>query len=201
MGGLWSGCRATRKCTVEESWRLRVADVVSALFDSSEGGVVSARNADGGTLWVRARHARIERVVEQGVQRTLSYPPLAALGPAEDVAGLTFTRPWFGGRRWWLRCRCGRRVAALYLRPDANHFACRTCHNLTYRSVQQHDRRVDSLRKNPAEALRLLRERGPSVLFRVLRAFAPRGLTPRSAVEGFQTPPLGPPAGPLPRRT
>jgi hypothetical protein len=44
----------------------------------------------------------------------------------------------------------GRRVGKLYLPPSARYFGCRHCYDLTYNSVQQHDKRVDALRRNPA---------------------------------------------------
>jgi hypothetical protein len=73
---------------------------------------------------------------------------------------LTTTQPRFGGLRWWFVCPlvvsgrpCGRRVGKLYLPPGSRYFGCRHCHELTYTSCQEHDRRVDALRKNP-EALR-----------------------------------------------
>lgn len=69
---------------------------------------------------------------------------------------LVTTRPQFGGLRWWFICPrvvngrpCGRRVGKLYLPPEARHFGCRHCHKLTYRSAQEHDKRVDALRRNP----------------------------------------------------
>ena len=45
---------------------------------------------------------------------------------------------------------CNRRVAKLYLPPGGRYFGCRHCYRLTYRSVQEHDKRVDALRRNPA---------------------------------------------------
>jgi hypothetical protein len=40
----------------------------------------------------------------------------------------------FGGVRWWFLCPdCSRRCAKLYL-PPRRDFACRHCHDLTYRS-------------------------------------------------------------------
>jgi hypothetical protein len=62
---------------------------------------------------------------------------------------LETTRPRFGGVRWWGRCPCGRRVGKLYLPAGATRFACRHCHGLTYTSCQEHDKRVDALRRNP----------------------------------------------------
>lgn len=52
----------------------------------------------------------------------------------------------WGAKRWWMHCpcasysvsgRCGRRVRKLYLSPDGWYVACRTCHNLTYRSCTE----------------------------------------------------------------
>ena len=65
----------------------------------------------------------------------------------------------FGGIRWWGRCPlqtngcpCNRRVGKLYSPSGAAYFGCRVCHGLTYQSAQEHDKRVDVLRRNP-EAL------------------------------------------------
>jgi hypothetical protein len=62
----------------------------------------------------------------------------------------------FGGVRWWGRCPlmvnnilCTRRVRKLYLPPGGRYFGCRTCYRLSYRSVQEHDKRVDALVRNP----------------------------------------------------
>jgi hypothetical protein len=70
---------------------------------------------------------------------------------------LTTTRPRFGGLRWWFVCplvvrgyACERRVGKLYLPPGSRYFGCRHCHELTYRSAQEHDKRVNFLRRNPA---------------------------------------------------
>jgi hypothetical protein len=79
-------------------------------------------------------------------------------GKDEDYrVGLEATRPRFGGLRWWFLCPlvvrgvpCGRRVGKLYLPPGGRYFGCRHCHDLTYRSAQEHDKRVDLFRRNPA---------------------------------------------------
>jgi len=65
----------------------------------------------------------------------------------------------FGPARWHFLCpRCQRPARKLYIPPvDApsadtasggrsNRFACRSCHNLTYESVQTHDPRISRLR-------------------------------------------------------
>jgi hypothetical protein len=33
--------------------------------------------------------------------------------------------------------------------PPRSPFVCRRCHELTYESCQEHDKRVDALRRNP----------------------------------------------------
>ena len=45
--------------------------------------------------------------------------------------------------------RCGRYVHKLYLPPFARYFRCANCHRLTYRSKQQHDKRIDALKRDP----------------------------------------------------
>lgn len=51
------------------------------------------------------------------------------------------TSPGKRGGRWWFRCRfirdgsiCNRRADKLYLCPNGKEFACRRCHQVTYRS-------------------------------------------------------------------
>ncbi|MCD6161464.1 MAG: hypothetical protein J7K40_03505 [candidate division Zixibacteria bacterium] len=62
----------------------------------------------------------------------------------------------YGGARYWFICPlttdgryCGRRIAKLHLAPGSNYFGCRHCHNLTYTSCKEHDKRVDALMKYP----------------------------------------------------
>jgi len=61
------------------------------------------------------------------------------------LARLTWTPCHFGGGRWWWQCPlvvdgrpCQRRCRILYRPPGASYFACRVCHQLTYRSRQRH---------------------------------------------------------------
>ena len=51
----------------------------------------------------------------------------------------------------WDDAPCQKRVGKLYLPPGEDYFRCRACHDLTYRSAKQHDKRVDALRRSPAE--------------------------------------------------
>jgi hypothetical protein len=69
---------------------------------------------------------------------------------------ITRTPCYYVGWRYWLRCPqvregrliCRRRVTKLFLPPGHDSFGCRQCHDLSYRSVQEHDQRVDRLVKN-----------------------------------------------------
>ncbi len=73
---------------------------------------------------------------------------------------LTATPCYFGGKRWWFMCpllkndgiTCYRRALKLYLAGD-EQFGCRHCYKLTYESVQEHDKRVDALVKDPESFL------------------------------------------------
>jgi hypothetical protein len=99
---------------------------------------------------------------------------------------LEVTRPHFGGLRWWGRCPllvngvgCGRRVAKLYCPPGARYYGCRHCHRLTYRSVQEHDKRVDFLRRHPGAIEAVLNTPGGASVTQLglaMRALRPRRL-------------------------
>lgn len=110
--------------------------------------------------------------------------------PAERLVAES-TTPRFGGKRWWWRCSCGRRVTALFLPlTGATRFKCRHCHCLTYRSVQQHDSRVDFYRSHPEAALEALRDPllGVGRLFLILRSV--RLIGERGGVRAAKVPDL-----------
>jgi hypothetical protein len=89
-----------------------------------------------------------------GIEREVSYTIEVVSDPCR-----------FGGTRRYLRCplvrgseACGRRAGKLFLPPGGRYFGCRTCYNLTYQSVQQHDQRVDKISRLPcAELARMLK--------------------------------------------
>lgn len=113
------------------------------------------------------------RPVGDGLILQLSYHWKRASETVENVElpiRLETTPLHFGGRRWWGICplvvkrqACDRRVGKLYLPPGGRYFGCRRCYRLTYRSVQEHDKRVDALRKNPADLKALLADPGALV--------------------------------------
>ena len=74
----------------------------------------------------------------------------------------------YGGLRYWFICPlvkngypCRRRVTKLYLPGGGTYYGCRYCYNLTYKSCQEHDARVDRLAKNPALLEQMLRGGNP----------------------------------------
>ena len=118
----------------------------------------------GSVRWLRGEEvvASIGYTVRPGGDRLilqLSYRWTLAGETGENVVlpiRLETTPLHFGGRRWWGICplvvngqACNRRVGKLYLPPGGRYFGCRQCYHLTYRSVQEHDKRVDALRSNP----------------------------------------------------
>ncbi|MEW6380820.1 MAG: hypothetical protein AB1611_14600 [bacterium] len=71
----------------------------------------------------------------------------------------------FGGVRYWFVCpSCRRRAGKLYLAPGTRHFRCRNCANLTYRSCQENDKRVNALAKNPESIKEIMDSRGKNLL-------------------------------------
>ena len=175
MGGTGSGLRWNKKRTVEDSVPLLASQL-------SRGGLVLSGRYGTGTLsWPDPPGRSFLTVGFDLDRRDLdnAWIRLNLPGSGRRVIGLDRSRPPFGGIRWWFRCPgptnggpCGRRVAALYMPIGDLWFACRTCHSLTYESVQRHDKRVDFYRKNPKEAVKLLKEdpSNLSKLFLTLRA-------------------------------
>lgn len=87
------------------------------------------------------------------------------------------TQPYFGGVRWWFICpltvdvrACQRRVRKLYLPSGGRYFGCRTCYNLTYESVREHDDRVGRLLRSPVALLAALDSKNHGTKFLGLKA-------------------------------
>jgi hypothetical protein len=104
----------------------------------------------------------VDTIVDPPTVR-LFYTKTATKEALDYQIRLTVTRPRFGGLRWWFICPlvvngrpCGRRVGKLYLPPGGRYYGCRHCYQLTYRSAQKHDKRVDALRRNPAALMALM---------------------------------------------
>jgi len=72
----------------------------------------------------------------------------------------------YGGERWWFLCPvCFRRCRILYQPPSQSVFACRICHDLSYRSRQEGKNYfsmiVDAALNLPAWERQLMRTRSP----------------------------------------
>jgi len=90
---------------------------------------------------------------------------------------LTTTECNFGGLRWWMICPltrngvpCGRRVTKLHLPPGGKYFGCRDCHDLTYRSQKEHNKRLDFILKHPEFFLSRMKDPSISDLFLLTKA-------------------------------
>ena len=155
--------RWTTRLTVEECYAVEIGNLVRAgAFEAERGVTCSYVWNDGlgnpissikfrafpdntGALAIHFYHR---------VPATLSTPARIQ----HQIAQITTTACHFGGTRHWFLCSlirdgypCKRRVRILYSTPREKLFGCRKCHDLTYESTQQHDKRVDWLLKQPAE--------------------------------------------------
>ena len=86
--------------------------------------------------------------------------------PCEPNQVVTLVRAQVGfSERWYARCpgECGERARKLYWVPGRLEFACRACAGLQYASAQQHDKRLDHVRRDPQGFLES-RARAPRTL-------------------------------------
>jgi hypothetical protein len=166
--------------TVEECDGIRIRELVAA-------GVFAAKNAPFGTLsWtanaVAAQPYKLVRIQEK-MFFLLVPVPRSSTKQAQYIE-ITRSPCNYGGFRSWLRClglpgrRCGRRVTALFRPPEEALFACRTCHCLTYQSVQKHDKRVDRIARDSCLIVDLLQ--GRNLRHRLLALAAASKLRSRS---------------------
>jgi hypothetical protein len=153
--------RWTARFRVEECLALDVESVRRAgVFRSAPGAVFTSSwiDATGGGL------GSIEYSVVQNqpdclairIRRQYARLESSLRFVDECLIQIASTRPRFGGRRLWFMCPvlrdgkpCGKLAGRLYLPPGEEVFACRHCHNLTYRSVQTHDQRKYDLARDP----------------------------------------------------
>ena len=108
-------------------------------------------NSEGQIAFRVLRADQVPRAVE--LVHTVSGGSLSRQIRIQEFVRLTGSACHFGGQRYWFLCPrgCGRRAGVLYLRSGLARFACRKCLDLTYRSCQEHDRRVDAMMKLPPD--------------------------------------------------
>ena len=93
----------------------------------------------------------------------------------EYKVDITDTSCHLGGVRYWFICpvpNCRRRVGKLYLPSGAKYFGCRHCYDLTYRSCQEHSKKVDFFKRNPDILAAHLKSKNPNVFCSALLAYA-----------------------------
>jgi hypothetical protein len=135
MGGYGSGWyRPDARALVEDSRRLAVGELVRA-------GVI-APDAGRAVRWcwwlgeeLRASVNLWALTTDRDGTLRVGYRA-SGRESEQDFDLVTSPLPW-GGPRWWVRCACGRRVAALYWPPGRPWWACRTCHRLAYQSTRE----------------------------------------------------------------
>jgi hypothetical protein len=113
---------------VDDSLQLRIKDVVDAGLHEGRGPVTVGTTPGGLDF----------PVFVEGAGDHLDLTLYAGWGDVRQRIQLTETPVHFGGtRRWFLCPRCGRRCGVLYC---VKEFACRTCHNLRFKSQYESPR-------------------------------------------------------------
>lgn len=154
MGGSGSsrwGWAHRRKVTVDKCPDLHAGDLRARRTIGAnvhEADLIEWVLLDGRTLLM-------EMVVDTGDDTgalQLRYP--VGKQTLSDRIELVTTATQFGGRRWWFSCpRCGRRCGVLYLPPGLTRWACRTCHDLAYRTSQEHNKVLERYLRMPTDVL------------------------------------------------
>ncbi len=150
MGG-WGSGRHGGRPTVEDGLTIDLGLMLR------RGWVKDGATGAGTLSW----SSRGERVASIGhrydftdpdqARLTLIYTRTPSNGLPEKVEQrirLTYTRPTYGGRRWWMICpHRGRRVAKLHIPPGGDRFASRLAWRLPYQSQRsaRRDRVFDRL--------------------------------------------------------
>jgi hypothetical protein len=149
------GRRKVKKTTVEECWSLDACSL-------AKEGVFTCHGVWASSLTWSNSFGEQTLYVPYWVQKLQGEPILHLLVKPDNhreaidlKVPVQNTRPHFGGVRWWFLCPlfndgvpCNRRIRKLYRSRAVWYFGCRTCLDLTYRSVQEHDKRIDYLVKH-----------------------------------------------------
>ncbi len=189
--------RWTTRLTTEDCFALEIGELVRAgVFEVAPGTRCSTTWNDNAGMPISSITFRVSPDKAGTLAIHFDHQVAATIsGPARiqrQIVPLTTSTCNFGGVRRWFRCSlirdgypCKRRVRVLYSTPCEKLFGCRQCHNLTFRSAQEHDKRIDWLLKQPAEEFiralstgtlqqRLLASRASTKLFERLARKADR---------------------------
>ena len=142
----------TSRLTVEESpihlsvaaWSDRTGHPLSPGSDGAISWTQDGRTV--GRLGYEIRTDDRVRTVLLFPRQVFKFEDRLCMFPGQSIL-ITFTRPYWGGQRHWFECGCGRRSGRLYMpHREMPGFRCRICWDLTFRSSQQHSKRIDALR-------------------------------------------------------
>jgi hypothetical protein len=178
MIGIGSERKSGKKTTVEECLSLDAGRLVRM-------GVLANTGCGGASLTWSNRFGEQTLSVPYWADYRAGRPilhlfvaPPGSTEAVDEKVPLENTRPHFGGQRWWFLCPlvkngepCERRVRKLYRSPSTWYFGCRTCMDLTYRSVQEHDKRVDRLVRHFYEIPAALESKDPLKVFLACKAY------------------------------
>jgi hypothetical protein len=164
--------RWTTRLTIEQCHALDIGQLVRAgVFDADPRSLCAFTWNDSAGKPISSVTFRVFPDRTGALAAHFYHPvPTTPSNPAwiqQQIVPLTTSKCHFGGVRRWFRCSlvndgypCKRRVRVLYSTPRERLFGCRECRDLTYRSSQSHDKRVDWLLKLPAAELTQILETG-----------------------------------------
>jgi hypothetical protein len=124
----------SKKNAVEDGYVLKIKTIYSSLVPYWNGTITWSRNGE--KIASIGYRVISEEAMPSAIQLTYTWRD-KNINYLVDL--ITTPLPW-GGHRYWFACpnsNCHRRAANLYLPPGTPYFACRLCHDLTYKSCQQ----------------------------------------------------------------
>jgi len=152
----WSRRKTVEECKmIDTPWLRR-----HGYFCGYKSGGIKWTNAAGAVISSIGIAVSVDDELLSGKYLRLTYTQTDVVGrdarEFDYKIELVTTPCHFGGVRYWFICPlvvngrpCRRRVSTLYLPPNGEYFGCRHCHDLTYRSQKEHDKRIDALLTNP----------------------------------------------------
>ena len=145
MGGLGSGNFTGKKEIVENCLCLDINEIARM-------GLLKGKYAREMFCWTCSNSGKELYRVELEVMnhgKNVKHLSISHISPENNVSVIYDQHLWLestvlesGGKRWWFSCpgtdghkgNCSGRVAKLYLESGKHDFACRKCHDLTYKS-------------------------------------------------------------------
>ena len=83
--------------------------------------------------FINISHGKVQSVADYYIDSSAEHDYLVInYGQEEQRIKLAESELYFGTRSWFVCFNCERRVAKLYLPPQAKIFKCRHCYSLTY---------------------------------------------------------------------